>query len=238
MLTVAALSAAGCGPDTDDRDVTAPHVSGVDGSGDLTLLFTETQLEKALLDANELPGGGRQVSKDRGTFNQVAGQSLEEGDRWADCPTGAKNDLLELSTFRARSVVQQLLPSYREQAAGRGTLTETVLSMTEVRANRYFELKRAIYKGCPKTAVDSEAGPPQTYRYTAEDVELGDDAFVEKSESRDTDADPADRGPSYEIYVRIGGVIVTSGGWKDRDAALAATATAAKKARTMLYPDS
>ncbi|MFI1337246.1 hypothetical protein ACH4U7_45480 [Streptomyces sp. NPDC020845] len=259
-LVAAGLPAAGCGSGTEDErggtvgeanesgrgrpgaeakpPTSAPRVPGVDASADPNRLFTETQLEKALLDGDELPGGGREVWSARGTFNQVA-RVPDGGDLWADCPAAVTGDIAELWAFRAPSVVRHLIPDDRKAAAGGGGIRpEVLLSMTRERADRYLDLTRALYKSCPRTAVDAEAGPPHTYRYTADDVELGDDAFVETSQSKDADAEQenvADQGPSYRVYVRLGGVIVTSGDWKDRAAALAAAAKAAEKVRTQLY---
>ncbi|MFD8381635.1 hypothetical protein ACFV2X_24375 [Streptomyces sp. NPDC059679] len=259
-LVAAGLPAAGCGSGTEDERggtageasesgrgrpgaeakpaTSAPRVPGVDASADPNRLFTETQLAKALLDGDELPGGGREVWSARGTFNQVA-RVPDGGGLWADCPAAVTGDIAELWAFRAPSVVRHLIPDDRKAAAGGGGIRpEVLLSMTRERADRYLDLRRALYKSCPRTAVDAEAGPPHTYRYTAEDVELGDDAFVETSQSKDADAEQenvADKGPSYQVYVRLGGVIVTSGDWKDRDAALAAAAKAAEKVRTQLY---
>ncbi|MES4906661.1 MULTISPECIES: hypothetical protein [unclassified Streptomyces] len=256
-LVAAGLPAAGCGSGAGDErggtagesgkgrpgaeakpSMSAPRVPGVDESADPARLFTEAQLEKALLDGDELPGGGREVWSARGTFNQVA-RIPEGGALWADCPAAVEGDIAELWAFRAPSVVRHLVPGDRKAAAGGGGIRpEVLLSMTRERADRYLALRRALYRSCPRTAVDAEAGPPHTYRYTVDDVELGDDAFVEAAQSKEADAeleDAADRGPSYQVYVRLGGVIVTSGDWKDRAAALAAAAKAAEKVRTTLY---
>ncbi|MFJ9417270.1 hypothetical protein ACIRPT_24215 [Streptomyces sp. NPDC101227] len=94
----------------------------------------------------------------------------------------------------------------------------------------------APYEGCPKTAVDAEAGPPREVRFSAEDVRIGDDAFVEKSESGEADTDQEDSaqdGHTYRVYIRLGGVIVEFFGARDETTLVEAAAKGAQKVRTL-----
>ena len=100
-------------------------------------------------------------------------------------------------------------------------------------------LKRALAVGCPQTTVSAvgfKPVAPQTLRFRQFIAELGDESFVEESTAWDGGSDAPSARPNhgertYQVFIRMGGVIVIYGGFPTEAAALAGGTKAASYAR-------
>ncbi|MET8012557.1 hypothetical protein ABZU86_12465 [Streptomyces sp. NPDC005271] len=220
----------GCGSTQGPPDPGRPAASGnpstapgVDGEADRDRVFTDADLEAALLPAGAFGGRARVTGTELGLFGRYGG-----GD-WVGCEPG--NALRgELTGFEGTSAQQtvRITPA----AGGGRTVTVQLVSMPTGRTERYLEVRRLLHQVCPDVAVDTEAAPVLEHHKARELAALGDDALLEISRQTGGDDDGT---PSYAVDVRVGGVlaIVRAGG--DKDTAVSLAARAALRIRTELY---
>ncbi|MFE0374849.1 hypothetical protein ACFW1M_04525 [Streptomyces inhibens] len=201
---------------------TAP---GVDGKADPDRVFTEADLEAALLPAGAFGGRAKVAGTDLGGFGRYGG-----GD-WTGCEPGG--DLREELTGFEGASAQQTVSLAPAAGHGRRTVTVQLVSMPARRSERYLEVRRLLHETCPEVDVDTEAAPVQEHHVAREITALGDQALCEIS--RTTGGDEYDGAPSYAVDVRVGGVLalVTAGGDKTTGVSLAARA--AQRIRAELY---